>query len=109
MTEPKVPSQSDIERATRLIRPHIRRTPFLRLQALLLSWTPPVMLKLEMLQHSGSFKTRGAFFNLLDREIPSGGNHVAARARWGRSTRRCPCPGHCRRLAQGKMLRSACL
>ena len=42
-------------------------------------------LKLELLQHSGAFKARGAFTNLLTREIPkagvvaaSGGNHGAA-------------------------------
>ena len=41
--------------------------------------------KLELLQHAGSFKTRGAFANLLLRDIPSagvvaasGGNHGAA-------------------------------
>jgi threonine dehydratase len=44
-----------------------------------------IRLKLELLQHSGSFKARGAFTNLLTREIPkagvvaaSGGNHGAA-------------------------------
>jgi threonine dehydratase len=43
------------------------------------------VVKLEQLQHSGSFKARGAFTNLLRREIPaagvvaaSGGNHGAA-------------------------------
>jgi threonine dehydratase len=47
--------------------------------------TGPLTLKLELLQHSGSFKARGAFTNLLTREIPkagvvaaSGGNHGAA-------------------------------
>jgi len=42
-------------------------------------------LKLELLQHSGSFKARGAFANLLLRKVPkagvvaaSGGNHGAA-------------------------------
>src|SRR5206468_324833 len=42
-------------------------------------------LKLELMQHAGSFKTRGAFTNLLTRELPaagvvaaSGGNHGAA-------------------------------
>jgi threonine dehydratase len=42
-------------------------------------------LKLELLQHSGSFKARGAFANLLLRQVPSagvvaasGGNHGAA-------------------------------
>src|SRR3546814_5022475 len=45
----------------------------------------PLHLKLEFLQHSGSFKARGAFANLLTREVPaagvvaaSGGNHGAA-------------------------------
>ena len=45
----------------------------------------PLTLKLELLQHAGSFKTRGAFANLLTRAIPaagvvaaSGGNHGAA-------------------------------
>lgn len=44
-----------------------------------------VTLKLELMQHAGSFKTRGAFSHLLQREIPvagvvaaSGGNHGAA-------------------------------
>jgi len=44
-----------------------------------------LVLKLEFLQHAGSFKTRGAFNNLLSREIPpagvvaaSGGNHGCA-------------------------------
>ena len=43
------------------------------------------MLKLELLQHSGSFKARGAFANLLTRDVPaagvvaaSGGNHGVA-------------------------------
>ena len=45
----------------------------------------PLVLKLEQLQHSGSFKARGAFANLLLRPVPvagvvaaSGGNHGAA-------------------------------
>ena len=44
-------------------------------------------LKLELLQHTGSFKPRGAFTNLLMREVPpagvaaaSGGNHGVATA-----------------------------
>jgi threonine dehydratase len=44
-----------------------------------------VTLKLELLQHTGSFKPRGAFTNLLQRRVPaagvvaaSGGNHGAA-------------------------------
>ncbi len=45
----------------------------------------PIALKLECLQHTGTFKARGAFTNLLTREVPatgvvaaSGGNHGVA-------------------------------
>ena len=61
----------------RVIRPHVRWTPVLD--------AGDVELKLELLQHSGSFKARGAFANLLTRKVPpagvvaaSGGNHGAA-------------------------------
>src|SRR5687767_3534860 len=60
-----------------VIRPHVRRTPVIEAEGM--------VFKLESLQHSGSFKVRGAFVNLLTREVPpagvvaaSGGNHGAA-------------------------------
>lgn len=69
-----------------VIRPHIRRTPVVELDGSDLGVRPfALTLKLELLQHSGSFKARGAFANLLLRPIPrsgvvaaSGGNHGAA-------------------------------
>ena len=69
-----------------VIRPHVRTTPVLRLDRSELGLAPgPIILKLEQLQHSGSFKPRGAFANLLLNEVPgagvvaaSGGNHGAA-------------------------------
>lgn len=69
-----------------LIRPHIRHTPVLRVDMTDFNLVArPVDLKLECLQHSGSFKARGAFTNLLTRSVPtagvvaaSGGNHGAA-------------------------------
>lgn len=69
-----------------LLRPHVRRTPVLELDAAELGLAPaPLVLKLEHLQHAGSFKARGAFANLLLRRAPpagvvaaSGGNHGAA-------------------------------
>ncbi len=69
-----------------LIAPHIRRTPVVQLDGADLSLAAgPVTLKLELMQHSGSFKARGAFVNLLTRQVPkagvvaaSGGNHGAA-------------------------------
>jgi threonine dehydratase len=64
------------------IRPYIRRTPVIQLE---LGELPSVTLKLEQLQCAGSFKARGAFTNLLLRDVPpagvvaaSGGNHGVA-------------------------------
>ena len=68
------------------IRRYIRRTPLLTSDMADFGLAPgPLTFKLEMLQHSGSFKARGAFANLLLRETPatgvvaaSGGNHGVA-------------------------------
>jgi threonine dehydratase len=78
--------RDDIARTERLIRPHIRRTPVVEVDAADFGLaTARLSFKLELLQHAGSFKTRGAFANLLSRQIPlagvvaaSGGNHGAA-------------------------------
>ncbi len=75
-----------IAETERLIRPYVRRTPFATADASEFGLPSAALaLKLELLQHSGSFKARGAFANLLSREIPkagvvaaSGGNHGAA-------------------------------
>src|SRR5947208_7804557 len=72
--------------AHRVIGPHLRRTPVIEVQGEDFGLGPARMcLKLELLQHSGSFKARGAFTNLLTRTVPeagvvaaSGGNHGAA-------------------------------
>ncbi|HLH96003.1 MAG TPA: threonine/serine dehydratase [Xanthobacteraceae bacterium] len=69
-----------------IIRPYIRRTPVIAIDAADFGIAPcPLFLKLELMQHSGSFKARGAFANLLTRKVPeigvvaaSGGNHGAA-------------------------------
>ena len=79
-------SRSDIERVYPVIAPHIRRTPVVTISGADFGLPPfPLTLKLEQLQHAGSFKTRGAFANLLTRHPPkagvvaaSGGNHGAA-------------------------------
>lgn len=78
--------RESIRNAEQLIRPHIRRTPAVELTGRELGLDPfPLTLKLELLQHSGSFKSRGAFTNMLIRQVPkagvvaaSGGNHGAA-------------------------------
>jgi threonine dehydratase len=81
-----------IAEVERLIRPYIRRTPVVAIEAADFGLPPfPLHLKLELLQHSGSFKARGAFANLLLRDVPpagvvaaSGGNHGVAVAYAGR-------------------------
>src|SRR5215470_10521658 len=84
-------SAGEIRYAYQQIRPYLRRTPTLTIPLAALTGAssedagPDVVLKLEQLQCAGSFKTRGAFANLLLREIPpagvvaaSGGNHGVA-------------------------------
>ncbi len=78
-------SRDDIAAAHERIAPHVRRTPVMDLGGASLGLPHPMTLKLELLQHTGSFKPRGAFNNLLSREVPdagvvaaSGGNHGAA-------------------------------
>lgn len=73
--------RKSVAEAARRISPYIRHTPVV--------WDDiagfNVALKLELHQHAGSFKPRGAFNRLLSAEIPpagviaaSGGNHGAA-------------------------------
>ena len=63
-----------IAETERLIRPHVRHTPVLHVDMKDFGAAPgPVGLKLESLQHSGSFKARGAFANLLTRPMPKSG------------------------------------
>ncbi len=77
-----------IRAAEKLIRPHIRRTPVIEVKGRDFGLDcAPLYLKLELLQHTGSFKPRGAFTNLLVHEVPaagvaaaSGGNHGVATA-----------------------------
>jgi len=69
-----------------IIQPYVRVTPVLEVDAADLGFSAfRLVLKLEQLQRSGSFKARGAFANLLMRKIPaagvvaaSGGNHGVA-------------------------------
>jgi threonine dehydratase len=82
-----------IARNYEIIRPYIRRTPVIELDAADFGLpAAPLALKLEMMQHTGSFKARGAVTNLLTRAVPpigvvaaSGGNHGVAVA-WAAMT-----------------------
>jgi len=79
------PDEATIRAAAHRIAPHVRRTPLLRLAAADLGGASDIILKLELLQASGSFKPRGAFNRMLSATLPaagviaaSGGNHGAA-------------------------------
>ncbi len=74
-----------IEAAAGRIAGHVRQTPVLDLPTGGLGIDNPLSLKLEFLQHAGSFKPRGAFNTLLSLPVPaagvaaaSGGNHGIA-------------------------------
>ncbi len=79
-------SRTRITATYQSIRSHIRRTPIMEIDGADFGLPSFQMcLKLELFQHSGSFKARGAFANVLMRAIPpvgvaaaSGGNHGAA-------------------------------
>ncbi|MDA0702655.1 MAG: threonine/serine dehydratase [Proteobacteria bacterium] len=82
----------DISKAAARIVGHIRETPILPMEAGAFGVPGALTLKLECLQHSGSFKARGAFNSLLSADIPaagvitaSGGNHGGAVAYAARS------------------------
>ncbi len=90
MTPPVTPDA--IRAAHGRIRPHVRRTPVMELAPGAFGHDGPISLKLEFLQHAGTFKPRGAFNTLLSRPVPragvaaaSGGNHGAAVAYAARS------------------------
>jgi threonine dehydratase len=78
--------RGSIGAAYAVIEPYVRRTPTADVDGADFGLSSfPLTLKLEQLQHAGSFKTRGAFANLLMRDVPaagvvaaSGGNHGAA-------------------------------
>lgn len=79
-------SRERIQATEKIIRPHIRRTPILEVDGAEFGLDSiKIVFKLELFQHAGSFKPRGAFTNILTREVPaagvvaaSGGNHGAA-------------------------------
>ena len=70
----------DVSDAWTRIKPHVLRTPVLETDV----FGTPISLKLEQMQHTGSFKARGAMNSLLSMDVPkaglvaaSGGNHGA--------------------------------
>lgn len=75
--------KSEIAQAAGRIRGHVLETPTIETTGFGLGF--PIEIKLEQMQHTGSFKARGAFNTLLSQPVPeaglvaaSGGNHGAA-------------------------------
>jgi threonine dehydratase len=79
-------SRERIQATESIIRPYIRRTPILEVDGADFGLDSiKITFKLELFQHAGSFKARGAFTNILTRKVPaagvvaaSGGNHGVA-------------------------------
>jgi threonine dehydratase len=78
-------SRTEIQNAGRRIAKHVGRTPVMALEEKAFGIDAKIFLKLECLQHTGSFKPRGAFNCILSSKIggagviaASGGNHGAA-------------------------------
>src|SRR5215472_12703640 len=75
----------EIEAASKRIAGYIRTTPVMYLEPNVWGIDAHIVLKLEQLQHTGSFKPRGAFNRILTNQVPeagviaaSGGNHGIA-------------------------------
>lgn len=82
---PDAPSRESVAATAATIAAYVRATPLLASAAGEFGLDHGLSLKLELTQHAGSFKTRGAFANLLGATVPaagvaaaSGGNHGAA-------------------------------
>ena len=76
-------TRADIERAAERIAGRVRRTPVMHLEAGAFGVEGDLVLKLEQLQHTGSFKPRGAFNRLLSAEVPPAGVIAASGGNFG--------------------------
>lgn len=85
-------TRADVEAAAERVRDRVRVTPVLSVEGAAFGVGPTVALKLELFQHTGSFKPRGAFNRVLSSDVPptglvaaSGGNHGLAVAHVARA------------------------
>src|SRR5262249_61846082 len=95
-------SRTEIQEASRRIARHVRRTPVFALEEGAFGLDARIFLKLEMLQHTGSFKPRGAFNCILSATVPPAGViaaqalHFVGGGGW-RDKNLCTSPGLLRR------------
>lgn len=74
---------ADVEAARERIAGRVRRTPVLQLEPGAFGVPGRLTLKLELLQHTGSFKPRGAFNRMLSAEVPEAGVIAASGGNFG--------------------------
>jgi threonine dehydratase len=75
--------RADIEAADRRIRPYVHRTPVFEVGPGAFDLACWVTLKLELMQHTGSFKPRGAFNKILSSDVPDAGVIAASGGNFG--------------------------
>ena len=83
---PALPTRADIEAAANRLAPYVRTTPVLAVDPVELGLSgrrAPILLKLELVQHSGSFKARGAHLHLLAPDLPAAGVVAASGGNFG--------------------------
>ena len=81
--EATIVERGDIQAARRRIAGHVRSTPVLEAGAGSFGLETPLVLKLELVQHTGSFKSRGAFNKMLASDVPSAGVVAASGGNFG--------------------------
>ena len=81
--EATIVERADIQAARRRIAGHVRSTPVLEAGAGSFGLEMPLVLKLELMQHTGSFKSRGAFNKMLASDVPSAGVVAASGGNFG--------------------------
>lgn len=75
--------RADIVAASDRIREHVRSTPVVETGRGAFGLETPLTLKLELLQHTGSFKPRGAFNKMLASDVPVAGVVAASGGNFG--------------------------
>lgn len=80
---PSIIGPDEILAARGRIDPYVRRTPVLELEPGAFDLPCRVTLKLELMQHTGSFKPRGAFNKLLASDVPNAGVIAASGGNFG--------------------------
>jgi threonine dehydratase len=83
VTDPRIPTRDDILAARDRIAGRVRLTPIIDPGPGAFDVDASITLKLELLQHTGSFKPRGAFSKILASEVPPAGVVAASGGNFG--------------------------